>query len=320
MILMPDAPLPFEMATPAPTHETRHQEPQTPQLPGIPNETAPFQPSVAALPPEVRVAPPSSPPAAKKPIEKPDEESVHTVPPRRQAIPQNMARAAHLESHDIRNPLGHEIPKTAEEEQKQVSPDTIRQQTLDAGLRAPRHAQELPRYSPWSSSLLDDLSETNKYPVWPFVITAIFLCLILGIQATYHYRSELSQRVPTAARIYRAFNLPLSLPRERNRISIEEFDMKDEADPALSDDIPPSRLRFMLTLRNNAPYSLAWPHLELTLSDIHGAILVRKTLSPQDYLPANTAASFPPGNTPIRLLLDKGELPTFSYQVDHFYP
>ncbi|MDR1648392.1 MAG: zinc-ribbon domain-containing protein [Zoogloeaceae bacterium] len=220
-------------------------------------------------------------------------------------------------------PVTHSVrpaPAAALEAQKKATPEEVRQQTLAAGLRAPRNTQELPRYSPWSSSLLDSLGEEARYPLWPFAVSAFVLALALALQSTYFYRGELGRRFAFAAQINRTLGFAVPAPRQKAHISIEEFDLKAERDPAHPEAEQSSRLRLLVTLRNEASYALAWPHLELTLSDLYGAILARKVLSPQDYLPPGSPKTFPSGNTPVRLLLDRGNLPTTSYQVDYFYP
>ncbi|MDR2164831.1 MAG: DUF3426 domain-containing protein [Zoogloeaceae bacterium] len=273
-------------------------------MPAPPPE--PYPRTTTIPPPPPATEPRATPPARRKPAthaETAHPEQAHAPPETPVANPD--AHATRLQQERIAR-------QAALEEQKQASAETVRQQTLEAGLRAPRHARELPGYSPWSSSLLDNPDRENDSPVWPFALAAALLALALATQAVYHYRGDLGRRFPLAAQVSKTLRLTTPLPREKARISIEEFDMKTESEA--------SRLRFLLTLRNDAPYALAWPHLELTLRDADDATLARKVLPPREYLPTGTPSAFPSGNTQVRMLLDKGDLPVFGYQIDYFYP
>ena len=100
-------------------------------------------------------------------------------------------------------------------------------------------------------------------------------------------------------------------------MSIEASDL--QADPAHK-----GLLILSATVRNRAPYPLAYPYLELTLSDAQGsagrAACVRAPASTSAAPPIRTSAL--PGNSemPIKLFIDASATTQAGYQVYLFYP
>jgi len=76
-------------------------------------------------------------------------------------------------------------------------------------------------------------------------------------------------------------------------------------------------------LRNRAPFEQDYPHLELTLTDTQDEALVRKVLTPADYLPAgqDAAQGFPArGEVAVKLALVSDNVPAVGYRLYLFYP
>jgi hypothetical protein len=109
--------------------------------------------------------------------------------------------------------------------------------------------------------------------------------------------------------------------REINGLSIEASDL--QADPAHK-----GLLILSATIRNRVPYALAYPYLELTLSDVQSqtqqdVIVVRRAFAPQEYvsgaadlesgIPANSELS-------VKLFIDASATTQAGYQVYLFYP
>ena len=76
-------------------------------------------------------------------------------------------------------------------------------------------------------------------------------------------------------------------------------------------------------IRNRAPYSVAYPHIELTLTDTQDQIVVRRAIVPSEYLSgAVDTESGVPGNSElaVKLFIDASATTQAGYQVYLFYP
>jgi len=82
-------------------------------------------------------------------------------------------------------------------------------------------------------------------------------------------------------------------------------------------------LTLSATIRNRAPYPLAYPYIELTLSDTQDRPVVRRAFAPSEYI---SGAADPEigiaGNTelPVKLFIDASATTQAGYQVYLFYP
>jgi hypothetical protein len=75
-------------------------------------------------------------------------------------------------------------------------------------------------------------------------------------------------------------------------------------------------------LRNSAGFAQDWPHLELTLTDTADRAVVRRVLSPADYLPAGApSATFDAASEhSVSLLIDPADSGAGGYRLYVFYP
>ena len=109
--------------------------------------------------------------------------------------------------------------------------------------------------------------------------------------------------------------------QEINGLSIEASDL--QADPAHK-----GLLILSVTIRNRVPYPLAYPYLELTLSDVQkqtqqDVVVVRRAFAPQEY--ASGAADIESGiagnaELNVKLFIDASATTQAGYQVYLFYP
>lgn len=145
------------------------------------------------------------------------------------------------------------------------------------------------------------------------------LLLLLLAQATYLVRVELAARLPvlkpTLVRYCQILKCSVPLPQKVSLMSIESSELNDN---------PAHRNQIMLIalLRNRAPYTQAFPDLELTLTDSQDNALARKAFSPRDYLskledltvglPANQELN-------IKLHLDTADFKPVGYRLMLFY-
>ena len=126
------------------------------------------------------------------------------------------------------------------------------------------------------------------------------------------YSTELYNDGPYAA-MYFEINLP-----KNPRLLEVEYHLFFDVDPAHR-----GLLILSSTIRNRAPFALAYPFVELTLSDAQDQIVVRRAFAPEEYL---SAAADPRGGIAgnselaVKLFIDASATTQAGYQVYLFYP
>lgn len=148
------------------------------------------------------------------------------------------------------------------------------------------------------------------------------LVLALAAQALFQFRDAIAAFWPAAkpalARMCAVAGCAIQPLRDvaMRSISIDASDL--QADPA-------HRGLLVLTanLRSHASWPLAFPHLELTLTDAKDDVVVRRALAPAEYTRgtldvANGIA--PHGEVPIRLHIDASATTQAGYRLYLFYP
>ncbi|WP_353193100.1 DUF3426 domain-containing protein [Pandoraea pnomenusa] len=94
----------------------------------------------------------------------------------------------------------------------------------------------------------------------------------------------------------------------------------DSASAAVGDAVP---MTLTVFVRNQADYAVAWPSLELTLSDLDGKPVVRRVFSANDYVgdaALREAGLAPRNERTIRLRLSAQAALASNYRVLAFYP
>ena len=153
---------------------------------------------------------------------------------------------------------------------------------------------------------------------WPWLIGLLVLLVLAGGQLLFIFRVELAVLAPEArpALVAGCELLGCTLPRPRKPelVGIEASDLA----PADGD-----HLLLTATLKNRAPFDQEYPHLELTLTDMQDAALLRKVLTPADYLPKGRqpADGFPARDElAVKLTLAAPGVPAAGYRLYLFYP
>jgi len=143
------------------------------------------------------------------------------------------------------------------------------------------------------------------------------LVLALAGQAAYVYRSELAARSPGLkpylVRLCELFDCTMSPPQRPRLIAIEASDLQ------LADPARPSLIQLTATLRNHAGYDLAYPALDLVLTNNREHTLARRVFLPVEYLErGKDARAGIPANAEItiRLDLETGELNPAGFRLD----
>lgn len=152
---------------------------------------------------------------------------------------------------------------------------------------------------------------------WPWVLGSLLLVLLGAAQLTYLFRVELAALAPELRPALLAAcemaGCTLPHPRRPELTSIESSDLIP---------VGANRLRLVATLKNRAPFAQEIPHLELTLTDTRDEVIVRRVLSPADWLPeGQDATAFPArGELAVDLPLAAPALPAVGYRLYLFYP
>ena len=123
---------------------------------------------------------------------------------------------------------------------------------------------------------------TRRARIALYLVAIVLLLMLVAAQATYHFRDSIvtfwPATRPTFERFCEAVGCAIRPLRDAamSHLSIEASDL--QADPAHR-----GLLILTATLRNRATWSLAYPHLELTLTDAQDRVVVRRALAPADY-------------------------------------
>jgi hypothetical protein len=131
------------------------------------------------------------------------------------------------------------------------------------------------------------LQPETKSGVSFWLLFPLVLLLLLGAaaQLAYFLRTEISAHYPPARpwleRACSRLGCTVELPRQAELLSIEDSDLQDDTEHT-------GVLLLVSVLYNHAPYAQAYPLLELTLTDTYDKPVLRRTFTPQEYLPAGT--------------------------------
>ena len=296
-----EAPKPAELAPSSPIAEP---EPELDKAP-----------TVVVAAPEVSVAEPSGGAAVPAMLETADT-GPETLAPELTALEiASLDDAEMLPDLDVAADENPEFPEAHQE--------TLEESTLaarEAGLVAMRELNDPASYNRWAAGTLAGAglagfdAESAKPAAWPFALVSALLGLVLLGQLLVHFRTEVVQRLPDAARLYQALAIDVPLPTNAESVAIESSDLQSDN----------QRGMFVLqaTLRNRAVYAQAWPDLELTLTDTHDAVVARRVLAPGDYLPPGAPPeAFPAnGEIAVRLWIEAKDIGAAGYRLYVFYP
>ena len=155
-----------------------------------------------------------------------------------------------------------------------------------------------------------------------YTVAIVFLVLLVAAQAVFHFRDAIATFWPVArpafVRVCAAAGCAIRPLRDAamSHLSIEASDL--QADPAHR-----GLLILTVTVRSRAEWWLAYPHLELTLTDAQDRIVVRRVLAPADY--AGGTADLqrgiaPNGEIAVKVFIDASATSQAGYRLYMFYP
>ncbi len=152
------------------------------------------------------------------------------------------------------------------------------------------------------------------------LMALLVLVAVFAGQLAWHYRDLIAAHVPSTrpllARMCALGGCEIRPLRDVAWLSIDASDL--QADPAHK-----GLLILTATVRNRAPYAVAYPHLELTLTDAQDGVVVRRALAPAEYLgAAHDAIAGIAGHAAVavRLFVDASATTQSGYRVYLFYP
>ena len=146
------------------------------------------------------------------------------------------------------------------------------------------------------------------------------LAVALVLQAVFHFRDALAAHMPASKpallRLCAVAGCSIRPLRDVAALSIDASDL--QADPAHK-----GLLILTATIRNRAGYPIGYPYLELTLTDAAEQVVVRRALSPPEYVSGtvNTATGIAPnGEIPVKLFIDASATVQAGYRLYLFFP
>jgi predicted Zn finger-like uncharacterized protein len=150
-----------------------------------------------------------------------------------------------------------------------------------------------------------------------WAVAGLAAALALAGQAAYVFRTELATQAPGLKRylvqVCDLLQCSVPLPQRPKLIAIEASDLQS-TDPAR-----PSVIQLTATLRNHAGYDLAYPALDLVLTNTKEHTLARRIFLPAEYLErGKDAKAGIPANAEItiRIDLDTGDLNAAGFRLD----
>jgi predicted Zn finger-like uncharacterized protein len=145
--------------------------------------------------------------------------------------------------------------------------------------------------------------------------SALALLAALVLQVGHHFRDGVAARWPASmpwlAQWCGLLNCSIAPLRRIDDIAVESTTFARTAGP--------DQFRVAVVLRNRGSLALAVPSVDLSLTDAAGGLLVRKSLSPQDFRVASNVIE-PGGETQLQLVLAAGTPLVTGYTVEIFYP
>lgn len=159
---------------------------------------------------------------------------------------------------------------------------------------------------------------------WLLGLRVGLLLGVLGVQAAYLFRAEITREWPQLRPAYlaacEALGCTVPLPRIADLVGIATSDLQSE---------PGRQGHFILnaTVRNRAPHPQAYPHLEMTLTDAQDRPVVRRVLEPREWVPprqlqqASVEDGFRGGSEiAVKVPFEAEDVAAVGYRLYVFYP
>jgi predicted Zn finger-like uncharacterized protein len=139
-------------------------------------------------------------------------------------------------------------------------------------------------------TVIEDLTTEPKYQpkriinIWA-MLACVLLTILAGLQTIYSTRTKIGaeypQFKPYLIQACYLLKCEIGLPKNLDFFTIDDSDMQEN-------DTHQDVINFSSLLINNAPYTQAYPNIELTLTDTNDKPVLRRILKPAEYLASNT--------------------------------
>ena len=171
----------------------------------------------------------------------------------------------------------------------------------------------------WENRFAWDKPRERKRNAW-LATGAVLLAFVLVGQAVWHFRDAIVAHFPaTRAALMRACayaGCTIRPLRDVAALSIESSDLQaDAAHRGL--------LILAANVRNRANYAIAYPHLELTLTDASDQPVVRRAFAPSEYAGGTVDVGrgiLGGSEMPIKMFIDASATSQAGYRLYLFYP
>ena len=264
--------------------------------------------------------------------------TIFRVTPQQLAIREGQVRCGHCQTVFDGNanmislaPQPRPAPGEGEPDEAALGPPTVTLRSAQALQPAVTIAPPPPSTAAEPGEDIDEIAYEERF-AWSkrkkktrrlaglMAVAVPLLVLLLAAQVIFHFRDAVAARWPSTkpvlVRLCGALGCAVRPLRDIGALSIEASDLK--ADPAHK-----GLLVLTATLRNRAPWPIAHPNVELTLTDSQDRTVVRRSLSPAEYAGGTTdlgggiAAN---GEVPVKLFIDASATTQSGYRLFLFYP
>jgi len=250
------------------------------------------------------------------------EKSAADAPAPGPAVPENPATAGSIEILPEppvavpEEPPAGLMPLEAEETKTETGAEAKEEAEIrlaeDEAPAAP--AAEVSADNPFMQEAMPQANEPKRRP-W-LLAAVVLLALVLGAQAVYFYRGDIAARHPQARQWLNAacarIACTVPLPQLPKSVLIEASDLQ------LMDPARPERIQLTATLRNHAGHAVAYPALDLVLTNANDHTLARRIFLPAEYLGGGRDAQgglAANAELTVRLALDTGDLGAAGFRL-----
>lgn len=157
-----------------------------------------------------------------------------------------------------------------------------------------------------------------RHPKLWLAATILLGCTVL-LQALYLLRIDIAANFPglkpALVKTCALLKCSIPLPQKIDQVTIETSQL--ESDPAQA-----NLITLHTVIRNRASYAVAYPEIELTLTDTLDSALARRNFTPADFVSKEEIANGLPANreTLIKLRLNTTDIKAAGYRLFLFYP
>jgi len=182
----------------------------------------------------------------------------------------------------------------------------------------PESAAALPHF-------LEDVPAYRGWAWWAWCAASVLALLVLLAQGVFIYRVQLASQLPATRpwleRVCATLGCDVPYPRNLGNIAILNSALRMQPRTEAVNEAG-GQFVLHLTLRNQDAHAQQWPILLLELTDFSGAVVIRKHLLAQDYLPKPWQDKPFAGKSELALRLPMAvqNITINGYQIRPFFP